>query len=239
MWAVDEVQSKRIEYATHNFSLLNRHTEEAVRRVEQLRASRGAEIFRLYCVYGSIVIAALAVLGLFAGRAYWLAFAPARPEARIIEVEKPIIVKEQVLVPTPAPVTTSDSSDAEVARLRRQIEQMSARQSAGSTAQPEKVVHNFTLFTTINYGIDGISSIVTGARFENSQSSYPEYQYCYVDLPLRDDVRSTSSASKIVVIANKNGRASVNAFVIDRTIAEAAGTTIGVLRNAQSKCRFI
>jgi hypothetical protein len=97
-------------------------------------------------------------------------------------------------------------------------------------------VRNYTLFTHVDYGVDGIIQVVTGANFTDSSSTYPTYQYCYVELPIE---RGKRGALKTVHIASKSGRNAADTSIVDRVTAEAAGTTIGVLRAAQGRCRFI
>lgn len=225
------------EYTTHDFSAVNAHVGEVYQRTKQITHHRRLDVFKRFAIYSAIIFAGLGLLAILAAIAYWIAFAPPKPKTKFIDklvmVDKPIIVEKEIIIERP--IDTAPSVPAELLERLEKIEKL----GAGKGKDESKVIQNFTLFTSVEFELDGIISVVTGANFENSRSTYPSTQYCYVDIPIFSLQTETSAPRKNLDIAKKSGKEKVSYFPLTGEIASSAGTTISALKAAQKKCRFI
>ena len=212
------------EYVIHDFGLLNRHVNETYERVRRLTRLRGANVFGRYAFFASMLIGAVAVSLVLVAFAYWLALAPPRPETRIVEIEKPVIVEKEVIVRIPVPQERGFDLP--------QIPASPIGQPQGAVPS-NPVVTEFVLFRTAHFEEGGITAIVTGAKFASSQDSRPYHQYCYVVVSPRGLVL------KHVHIAEKNVGEDARFYDVNRSLANEAGATLTVLRRAQAMCQFL
>ena len=216
------------EYVVHDFDLLNRHADETYARVQRLTQLRGASVFGRYSMYLGGFFLAAALAGVLFAFAYWLAFAPPRPQTQRVEVEKPIVVEKEVVVRVPVAV------GSEVQAAVAQAQDLANNQSPLPISAGVPVVTDFTIFRSVEFGVDGIDEVVTGLKFNSSTSKSPSFQYCYVTIPLVG-----LPMNKKVDIAEKVPGADANLFRLSRGVADEVGTTIGVLQRAQRLCQFV
>jgi hypothetical protein len=222
-------------YTVHDFSQMNRHVDDLFGRAHSVTWQRRMDVYRRFAWYSGGILLSAGFFILLAGLAYWLAFAPPKPETKIIEIEKPLIVEKEKVVTIDRPVPMQ--SDV-VANLRR-IEDAVSRDTKAGENPNVPVVRNYTVFSHVEHKVDGIDVVVTGARFESSTSDHPSFQYCYVDLPVAGMEATGSDASQNFRIANRNGRLPVSEVPITSDMARKIGTTMSALRSARSKCRFM
>lgn len=232
-----EPHSESKTFVTHDFSALNNHVDEVYWRTRQVTHHRRLDVFKRFALYSFIILTGFGVLALILALAYWLAFAPPKPDTRFVEkpvfVDKPVIVEKEVIIERPIDSKLSIPKDL-LARLEK-IEQT----GAGKGKNEAKIIQNFTLFTTVELELDGIASVVTGANFDNSRSIYPSRQYCYVDIP---DISSDDyilAPRKNIDLAKKNGKEDAVYFPLNGKIATSSGTTLSALKKAQKMCKFM
>jgi hypothetical protein len=221
-------------YTVHDFSQMNRHVDDLFGRAHSVTWQRRMDVYRRFAWYSGGILLSAGLFILLAGLAYWLAFAPPKPETKIIQIEKPLIVEKErvVTIDRPAPM------QSDVAANLQRIEEAISRDNKLTGSPNAPVVRNYTVFSQVDHKVDGIDVVVTGARFESSASDYPSFQYCYVDLPVAGLV-SAVEASQNFRIANKSGRQPVSDVQITSEMARKIGTTMSALRSARAKCKFM
>lgn len=221
-------------YVTRDYSAVNNHIDEAYRRAHEITRLKRVNIFAKYAMYSSALICAIALASVLGAFAYWLAFAPPRPETKIIEIEKPIIIEK--------PIVLRPKQEGSVVKpqIPAAVREFSERATSYSKEGGDnKVVTNFTLFTRVPFNVDGITSVVTGAQFPDSDQDHPSFQYCYIELPMFRGKSILSNPKKTITISSKIGKEKIYRVGITREIAEKLGTTIGTVQVAQTRCKFI
>ncbi len=214
------------EYTSHDFNLLNRHVDESYERVHRLTLLRGASVFARYAVYVAGVLVAIGVAAVLIAYAYRLAFLPPRPETRIVEIEKPVVVVKEVVVRVPVAAADFPTTLAEAQNL--------AQENPLDPTGPVPMVIDFTIFRSVEFDVDGIEEVVTGLNYESSNSTVPSFQYCYVTVQVEG-----LPVNMRIDIGKKSPGTVAELFPISRVMADQVGSTISVLQRAQRLCRFI
>lgn len=232
------------EYEVHDFSRLQAHIDEGLSRVRQQRALKNSLIFGSYVKYGLLSVGALASAALVLAFAYWLAFSPPRPETKIVEVEKPIVVQTEKIVEVEKPIYLrspdvspgSEGSRADLRALQETIERLQKEASANRSGAEAKVIRNYTIFTTIESNIPGIKEITSGAVFNSSEDTFPRFQYCYLMQSIQNPA---SGIQKKLDVAKKIGKNNIMYHVISqRDLFEFGAVAESNIKKAQSLCHF-
>jgi hypothetical protein len=231
------------EYEVHDFSQLQSHINEALTRVRQLTSVKKSEIFGRYVRHSLALFGGLSLCALLLSLSYWLAFGEPRPETKVVEVEKPVVVVKEKVVEIEKPVYIAESSAlsgsgtarGDLKALQETIERLQKESLMGRESTVEKIVRNYTIFRTVKSEVPGVNEVISGAVFDSSQDAYPKTQYCYLRKISTDP---TSSLDRTLHVAKKLGRNNVMYHDIKYSDLVSFGAAESDVKRAQSSCYF-
>lgn len=219
-------------YTTHNFSAVNEQIKQISKRERARTFSIWLFSLRTIFIYLAVTSLIIVLLMLSFSWAYRIINAPYVTEKT--EVVRPEIIEKEVLKVVQVPVEKSimeTSSSGYTGPTNQPITPSTNATSSGSV----NVVTNFNQFNTANapeFSSYGFSSIITGYRYKDSESSFPEYQYCYFNKSTAG--RTTRTRADIAAI-NEDG---VYESYIDSSLAIDIGITQNVLNDALGYCAW-
>lgn len=220
-------------YTSHNFSAVNQQIAQIAKRERArtfaLRLKSVGTIF----MYAAIVALIIALLILTVSWAYRIINAPYPTEKTTIV--KPEIIEKEVLKVVQVPVEKSilESSDSGYKGPNNKIEPSNNSSSGGS--QPVNVVTNYNTFNRANtpqFASSGFGEVITGWRYTDSETKYPEYQYCYIQKSVAG--RSTTMRADLAGIG-EDGEYISN---VNSSLARDVAISQKVLKEAEGYCQW-
>lgn len=220
-------------YTSHNFSAVNQQIQQIAKREKARTFAYRLKSIGTIFMYAAIVALIVALLILTVSWAYRIINAPYVTEKTT--VVKPEIIEKEVLKVVQVPVEKSilDSSDSGYKGPNNKIEP-SNNTSSGST-QPVNVITNYNTFNKANtpqFASSGFSEVVTGWRYTDSETKYPEYQYCYIQKSVAG--RSTTMRADLAGIG-EDGEYISN---VNSTLARDVAISQKVLKEAEGYCQW-
>jgi len=219
-------------YTSHNFDAVNDQIKQISRREKARTFAYWIESFRTIFLYAALVAFIIVILMLAFSWAHRIINAPYAEEK--IEVVRPEIIEKEVLRVVQVPVEKSilETTDS---GYKGPTNQPAISSTVASSSTPVSVVTNYNQFNTANvpeFSAYGFSSIITGYRYKDSESNYPEYQYCYFNKSTAG--RTTRIRADIAAI-NEDG---VYESYVDSRLAMDVGITQKVLNEALFYCAW-
>lgn len=220
-------------YTSHNFSAVNQQIQQIAKREKARTFAYRLKSIGTIFMYAAIVALIVALLILTVSWAYRIINAPYVTEKTT--VVKPEIIEKEVLKVVQVPVEKSilDSSDSGYKGPNNKIEP-SNNTSTGGT-QPVNVITNYNTFNKANtpqFASSGFSEVVTGWRYTDSETKYPEYQYCYIQKSVTG--RSTTMRADLAGIG-EDGEYISN---VNSTLARDVAISQKVLKEAEGYCQW-
>ena len=219
-------------YKSHNFNAVNEQIKQISNREKARTTAYWLQSLRSVFLYALVVTLIIVILMLAFSWAYRIINAPYPTEKT--EVVRPEIIEKEVLKVVQVPVEKSileSSSSGYKGPTNQPISSSINSTSTGSVS----VVTNYNQFNTANvpeFSIYGFSSIITGYRYKDSESNYPEYQYCYFNKSTAG--RTTRIRADIAAI-NEDG---IYESYVDSSLAMDVGITQTVLNEALGYCAW-
>ena len=207
------------EYPVNNYDAVNSYVDEVVERDREMTRLKQARVNYLRARNWAIVLVSIGVLALLLGLAYKL-YNSAGGSTSAPWTSSRI---EYIKVPDPGVSQI----------IERPIYIEKPTFIPVEIPTKEGVVTNFTIFQMRDYKVDKIDRVVTGARYQSSNSDYPEVQWCYARSPKNDNSEVN------VTLGNKDGKQAVEWAGIITSDAKRIGSTIPVLEEAKKYCEFI
>ena len=210
-------------YETHDYSAVENHITRQNERRVLANKLKNAAVFGSYLKYGSLVIASCGFAALLV--LYGLSLLN---EEKIRTVEKKIIIEKP---------------NNEESSVQRQLKELEETDKKSSRLQEKPDVKNkqskdwtdvtttFTIFKTVPSRINGFKNVVTGHRYPNSKTKYPESQYCYVE------IKSSGLTNKLMNLSGKKGRGSITKFEFN--LASSEEISEKQFESAMKGCRFL
>ena len=219
-------------YTTQDYSAVNEYVEHLAERHRAAVAIRRADIFAVYAKWFAVLIAAAGVAALLV--LWGMSLFKERPDPEIVE---PVIVDKPVTINIPPQSAPhQNSGDPEVQRQLREIRSTieNIRGSTKSDSSPgdrPRTVVDFVIFKEIKFQQAGIEDVVVGMSYEDSNSTSPNRQWCYVIKP------NASGTATRVELAGKVGDHKTDDQL---TVAKARGigASLKTLTAAQRLCAF-
>ena len=156
--------NNKTEYSISNFSAVNNFIEEEEKYSKQFRKIQTARLFKRYSLYGSLVIISLAILTLCIGTVYWLK----NNDLNYLIGGKTVVENYNL-----------SNTDA-----KKILENLNEQQE-DSFVYLNSITKKITIFFSKQLIFqDGTNTnIHVGWNFKLDNFEYPNYQYCYLDIP--------------------------------------------------------
>ena len=210
----------------HNYEAVNSHIEGLNRYIDAEVSGRRAGTFATYAKWTALTFLALGGTAALVMLAYYLFV---KPNTRVVTetkiVEKPVSYKPTIIVGRDALAGETEITKTKTAAEGR-IEELAVELQAGAS------VFNYVIFRKIPFAEDGFSQITVGMRYASESEDIPSEQWCYLlkgygagDLKLWIDLASKRNGNRID-------------HPITGTQAQELGTTLPLLRRAQTLCQF-
>lgn len=201
----------------NDYSQIRPFVEARQERIENKNRALRADQFGIYAKWISIGLVAFGVMMLLI--LWGMSLFTEKPAPKVITTEK--VVEKPSVIRVEVPRSDSLSPGQTLQNTVKQIES-----SNSSSGVP--VVTNYTIFQYVDFGRTGYQNVVTGLTYTDSTSSFPEYQYCYLEKndpqgQLRIDLASADGGG---IVSNQTFRPSSNIRRSD-------------FRDARGKCRFL
>tara|TARA_S200000501_G_scaffold356341_1_gene378939 strand:- start:47 stop:736 length:690 start_codon:yes stop_codon:yes gene_type:complete len=219
-------------YTSHNFSAVNEQIKQISKRERARTFSIWLLSLRTIFIYLAVTSLIIVLLMLSFSWAYRIINAPY--VTKKTEVVRPEIIEKEVLKVVQVPVEKSimeTSSGGYKGPTNQPITPSSTPTSSGSAS----VVTKYNQFNTANvpeFSSYGFSAIITGYRYKDSESNYPEYQYCYFN---KSTVGRATRIRADIAAINEEG---IYESYIDSSLAIDIGITQNVLNDALGYCAW-
>ena len=220
-------------YTSHNFSAVNEQIRQISKRERARTFSYWLLSLRTIFIYAAVVTLIIILLMLSFSWAYRIINAPYVTEKT--EVVRPEIVEREVLKVVQVPVEKSimeTSSTGYKGPVNQPID--SSTTNSGSPS-PASVVTNYNVFNTANvpeFIEYGFSSVITGWKYKDSESNYPEHQYCYINKSTPG--RATTTRANIASIEEDGSYVSL----VDGGLARDIAISQSVLKQVEGYCQW-
>lgn len=224
--------SKTDSYISHNFDAVNNQIKQIAKRERARSFAYWLQSLRTIFIYAAAVALIVAFLVLVFSWAYRIINAPYVEKET--EIVRPEVIEREVLKVVQVPVEKSilESSDSNYKGPTNQIATSTTSQSNTSSVN---VVTNYNTFQNASvpqYADYGFAEVITGWKYKDSESNYPEYQYCYINK--YSSGKATTVRADIAEI-NKDGAFLNN---VDSSLALDIGIPERVLNEAVGYCQF-
>ena len=166
-------------YTSHNFDAVNEQIREIAARERARTNAYRLESYKTGFIYAGAMILILGLFAIMLAWSYRLIISPMPNE--VVKIVKPEIIEKEVIKVVQVPVEKSiyDSSSTSYSGPIVPVNQSS---TFNSSENQSPVVTNYNTFQQVDasgLGNSNISEVVTGWRYEDSDYTYPNKQYCY------------------------------------------------------------
>ena len=228
--------SDPLEYTSHNFDAVNNQIQEIADRERSRSFAYRLQSYKWLALYGLAITLAIILFFYFSSLIYRNLNAPyPLQETKVI---KPEIIEREVIkvikIPTESNLTSASETNTAYEGPNNSEIKTSAESSFSNSGR--NVVKKFTTFRTLStseFLAHGFSEITTGWSYKDSESKFPDSQYCYI---LKNN-SSGSSTSVHVQLANIDPKGNLINDVNSNSAREA-GILQSVLNKAMKKCQW-
>ncbi len=219
-------------YTSHNFDAVNEQIKEIAARERARTNAYKLESYRTGFIYAGAAVLVIGLLVLLLSWSYRLINAPYPDE--ITKVVKPEIIEKEVIKVVQVPVEKS-IYDLTSTSYEGPLDTTTRSSSSSSSSSPQvAVVTNYHIFKTVEaneFRNSGFSGVTTGWRYEDSNSDYPESQFCYFMKS------STGQMTDIRVSLADLENGKYTSYVNSKLAREVSITQIN-LKKAEEKCQW-
>jgi hypothetical protein len=218
-------------FKSHNFDAVNQQIREIAKREKARTFAYRLKSFKTIFMYAAAVALIIAMLILVGAWAKRIISAPYFPPKT--EIVRPEVIEKEVIKVVQVPVEKSILESSGSGYKGPDIENTNSNTASGGSQA--NVITNFNTFKTVympELSSSGISEVVTGWRFKDSESKYPEYQYCYTNKSTPG--RTTTVRIQLGDISEEGEYSSY----IDSKLARETSVTQSNLNKALQKCQW-
>ena len=218
-------------YTSHNFDAVNEQIKEIAARERARTNAYRLESYRTAFIYAGAAALIIGLLALLLSWSYRLLNAPYPEE--ITKVVKPEIIEKEVVKVVQVPVEKS-IYDTTSTSYKGPTNTQTATSSFTSSGNQPAVVTNYNTFKRVDaseFSNYGISEVVTGWRYKDSNSDYPESQYCYFN-----KITPGKETSLRVDLAELENGEYVS--FVSSTLAREVSMTQSNLKKTEEKCQW-
>lgn len=220
--------SKLDSYTSHNFSAVNEQIKQISKRERARTFSYWLLSLRTIFIYAAAVAFIVILLMLSFSWAYRIINAPYVTEKT--EVVRPEIIEREVLKVVQVPVEKSILENSS-SSYEGPTNTVATSSSSSSQVPAASIVTNYNMFKNANvpqFADYGFTEVTTGWKYTDSESNYPEYQYCYIQkvgigrtAKLRADIAEISKEGEY--ISNIDSRLAIELSVPQDALNQAEG----------------
>ena len=215
-------------FKSHNFNAVNEQILQIAKREKARTFAYRLKSFQTIFLYAAVAALIIAMLILVTAWAKRIISAPYYPPRT--EIVRPEIIEREVLKVVQVPVEKSilESSGSG-------YDGPSGSASVASNSYSGPVVTDYHTFKTIQADElegSGIYEVITGWKYQDSDSDFPESQFCYV---LKFSSGKTTSTRINLASIDEDG---VLTNGINSSIARETSVTQAVLNKAFQKCEW-
>jgi hypothetical protein len=208
---------EKIEIVTHDYSALNRGITEVANRATIATRLLAAKVFieraKAFLIWALVLGLFLILISIaaFIGRGQLdVTWGETTERIRYIKVpdpERSKIIEKTIIVERP---------------IIRQIEK----------PKNPTVKVSFTIFRTVSKPDNLNLDVVTGLKYENYSSQFPNYQYCYADRSFDNKTRRSFN------LASKDGSKSIEITKVTKSQADSLKTSQELSNTLHTHCQF-
>ena len=217
-------------FKSHNFNAVNEQILQIAKREKARTFAYRLKSFQTIFMYAAVAALIIAFLMLATAWAKRIISAPYYPPK--IEIVRPEVIEKEVIKVVQVPVERSIMETSGSGYEGPDVENTNSNTSSGGSQV--SVVTNFTTFKTVSspeLSTSGISIVVTGWQYEDSESKYPESQYCYTE-------KSTPGRTKIRIELGEISKKGEYSSYIDSKLARETLVSQSNLEKALAKCQW-
>lgn len=218
-------------FKSHNFNAVNEQILQIAKREKARTFAYRLKSFQTIFMYAAVAALIIAFLMLASAWAKRIISAPYYPPKT--EIVRPEVIEKEVLKVVQVPVERSIMETFGSGYEGPDVENINSNTSSGGSQV--SVVTNFNTFKTVSspgLSSSGISEVVTGWRFEDSESKYPEYQYCYTNKSTPG--KTTTTRIELGEISEEGEYSSY----INSKLARETSVSQSNLNKALAKCQW-
>ena len=218
-------------FKSHNFNAVNEQILQIAKREKARTFAYRLKSFQTIFLYAAVAALIIAMLILVTAWAKRIISAPYYPPRT--EIVRPEIIEREVIKVVQVPVEKSILESSGSGYDGPPIQ--STATATGSPGSQVSVITDYNTFKKVS-SPDlvslGISHVTTGWKYENSESKYPQYQYCYIS-------KSTPGKSTLmrIELGEIDESGAYNTFV-DSKLARESSITQSNLNKALQKCQW-
>ena len=227
--------SDPLEYTSHNFDAVNNQIQEIADREKSRSFAYKLQSYKWLGLYG-LGIALVTILFLFSSLIYRNLNAPyPMQETKVV---KPEIIEKEVIKVVKVPVSNNSSMPIETDTSYdgpKGVENNSDEDNYISN-QRRNVVKKYTIFKTVSlndteFTSNGFNTVITGWNYKDSETEYPEDQFCYIQINSGSLLTSTRvDLAEIKNFVEKN--------FVNSELAKEVGIFQSTLNKAKKACQW-
>ncbi len=216
-------------FKSHNFDAVNEQIQQIAKRERARTFAYKLKSLKTIFIYAVIVALIIALLILVTAWAKRIISAPYYPPKT--EIVRPEVIEKEVIKVVQVPVEKTILENAGSGGYDGPTSESSVS-SSGSGGTIITDYNTFKTTITEEFSSSGFTEVVTGWKYEDSESDFPKYQYCY----LKKSVSGSSTSMQVdIAQINEDGEYVEN---VDSKLARESSIRQSVLNQALEKCQW-
>ena len=215
-------------FKSHNFNAVNEQILQIAKREKARTFAYRLKSFQTIFMYAAVAALIIAFLMLASAWAKRIISAPYYPPK--IEIVRPEVIEKEVLKVVQVPVEKSILESSGSGYDGPVTESTSSSSGSGGTVITD--YNTFKTTMTEEFSSSGFTEVVTGWRYENSESDFTKYQYCYL---MKSSNGSSTSMQVDMARIDENGEYIEK---VDSKLARESSIRQSVLNQALAKCQW-
>jgi hypothetical protein len=215
-------------FKSHNFNAVNEQILQIAKREKARTFAYRLKSFQTIFMYAAVAALIIAFLMLATAWAKRIISAPYYPPK--IEIVRPEVIEKEVLKVVQVPVEKSILESSGSGYDGPVTESTSSSSGSGGTVITD--YNTFKTTMTEEFSSSGFTEVVTGWRYENSESDFPKYQYCYL---MKSSNGSSTHMQVDIARIDENGEYIEK---VDSKLARESSIRQSVLNQALAKCQW-
>ncbi len=224
------------EYTSHNFDAVNNQIQEIADREKSRSLAYRLQSYKWLGLYGFGIALVVILFFYFSSLIYRNLNAPYPLQE--IKVVKPEILEKEVIKVVKVPVNNNSSMPVETDTSYdgpKGIENNPDEENYISDPR-RNVVKQYTIFKTVKlnateFTSNGFNEVVTGWNYKDSETEYPEVQFCYIQVYSGSSLTST----RIELAQLRN---SIEKNLVNNELAKEVGIFQSTLNKARKACQW-
>ena len=228
--------SDPLEYTSHNFDAVNNQIQEIADREKSRSFAYKLQSYKWLGLYGLGIALVTILFFYFSTLIYRNLNAPyPMQETKVV---KPEIIEKEVIKVVKVPVSNNSSMpiETDTSYDGPKVIEDSLKKEDFFAESKRNIIKQYTIFkfVTLNaseFTSNGFNQVVTGWNYKDSETEYPEEQFCYIQITSGSSLSSTR-----VDLAQINN--SVEKNLVNSDLAKEVGIFQSTLNKAKKECQW-